>query len=731
MDEEQKDSVEATGDAEQPMTEQVKKALFYASQAEYTLFESKIALPRAGQREEIAFQYMLEAFRLAPSHNGILVQLFNMAELCGTSIFDVLTKEEIEKALEKPENREATAIIVSKTLQNVRKAISQGNRAALPSTPAGIMLLEIIAEKEPTAIVKVQLAVEYVETGRHLEALQLLKEASEENPGYAYLYIEHAHHMQRYQKVTEYWERFHPTVSVRIEAMVIESYIREYSGQNSEERFEELFTGIPIERYEQLKKAKAIAKRRYYSSRNMEIGDIPITSAINYANILYREANIINRLAQSVDRRAMPDVEELRHTSRAILRDTINTLQSLRLCDTDDTYKKLLVVAKTRYLSASVNVQQRLSELEQDIAMAETMLQSGELEITGEKALVENNLGLLMNKKFIITNDETDIQKAGALFRKSLTGNWRDFHSYSVLMQHYGTQGDLEMVYTTEAYRGLAAILDRLIQVDTVGRSQDTIAIGIGKGDLPRMDTGKNFLDDLITVKREGLEALIFLEEYFKPLYEAIKPYTERYMAYLRTLVGDSTEISHRVKKPGSLILKMLKKDPTFSVNSDLVGFRAITETEEEARTLYERVKEDMDPTETDFKEWKTLDDPTPAGYRSLDITGRSKSCGFLVQVQIRPKKSEEVIKASKAHHAYYKIKSGTELEQRVNENPLEYLERLRVILSAISEIYRKLKQEEVSLNLDEIINLYQETIDRLMREEKIDPASESSTSEP
>ena len=55
------------------------------------------------------------------------------------------------------------------------------------------------------------------------------------------------------------------------------------------------------------------------------------------------------------------------------------------------------------------------------------------------------------------------------------------------------------MVYTTEAYRGLAAILDRLIQVDTVGRSQDTIAIGIGKGDLPRMDTGKNFLDDLIT----------------------------------------------------------------------------------------------------------------------------------------------------------------------------------------------------------------------------------------
>jgi ppGpp synthetase/RelA/SpoT-type nucleotidyltranferase len=461
------------------------------------------------------------------------------------------------------------------------------------------------------------------------------------------------------------------------------------------------------------------------------MGEMTIASAINYANVLYREANMIERLAPSVDRTTMPDVEELRQTSRTISSNTIDILKNSGLCDTDYKYRKMLTSAKMRYLSVSVHTRQSLSELEQNIEMAEAMLQNGELETTEEIYLVENNLGLLMNRKFIITDDKALLQKAGALFHRSLKGNWRDFHSYLVLMEHYGAQGDLEMVYTIEAYRGLAAILDRLIQIDTIGRNQDDIAIGCsGREYLPRMDTGKNFLDDLIAIKKEGFEALTLLEEYFRPLYEAIKPYTERYMTYLRSLAGDSTEISHRVKKPGSLVLKMLKKEPTFSVNSDLVGFRVITETEEEARTLYEKVKEDMEQGE-DLKEWKTLDDPTPAGYRSLDITGRSKSYGFLVQVQIRPRKSEEVIKASKAHHAYYKITSGAELEQRVNENPLEYLERLRVILLGISEIYKKIKRESLSLNLDEIINLYKETIDRLMREEKIDPASASSASEP
>ena len=71
------------------------------------------------------------------------------------------------------------------------------------------------------------------------------------------------------------------------------------------------------------------------------------------------------------------------------------------------------------------------------------------------------------------------------------------------------------------------------------------------------------------------------------------------------------------------------------------------------------------------------------------------------------------------------------ELEENVNQNPLEYLERVRIISSAISGIYRKIKQEGLSLNLDEIINLYQETIDKLIREEKIDTAPANPASEP
>ncbi|MEK7126801.1 MAG: RelA/SpoT domain-containing protein [Patescibacteria group bacterium] len=652
MDDEPKDSGEVTGDAEQSMTEQEREALSYARQAEYTLFGSKIAL-QAGQREEIASQYALQAFRLAPCHNRLLALLFNTAELCGKSIFDILIREEIEQALEKPENREATARIVSKTLRSVRKAIIQGKRAVLPSTPAGIMLLEIIAKRDPTPETKVELAVEYVTIGRHLEALQLLKETSEEDPRYAHLYIEHCHFMQRYKELIEYWEKFNPTVKIGIEVMVVEAYIQESTGPNSEEKFVELFNGIPVEKYESLKKAKAIAERHYRSSRSMGVGGVRTTSATNYANALYREANIVRRLEPSVDKTGLPNVEELRQTSRTILREVIDELQNSGLCDTDNNYRKMLVSAKTRYISASVHIKQELPELEQDIAMAEAMLKSRELDITGERPIVENSLGLLMTRKFTITDDRTLLQQAGAVFHRSLKGGWRDFNSYSALMQYYSAQGDLEMVYTIEAYRGLAAILARLIQIDTIGRSQDTIAIGdTGEEDLPRMDTGKNFLDDLIAIKRKGFKALAFLEEYFSPLYKAIKPHTEQYMKHIQALVGSPAEISHRVKKPGSIILKMLKKEPKFSVNSDLVGFRVITETEEEARTLYEKVKEDMEPGK-DLKEWKTLDDPTPDGYRSLDITGRSKSCGFLVQVQIRPRKEEEKINASRAHHDY------------------------------------------------------------------------------
>jgi tetratricopeptide (TPR) repeat protein len=271
MDENPKDDMEATDDTEQPMTEQEKEALFYAKQAVDTLYQSHIVL-QTDQRKEIAFQYALQAFRLAPLHNGLLTILFNICETRSISIFDVLTREEIEQALENPENRKVTTILVAKTLVDIREAIIKGNRAVLPSTPAGIMLLEIITKKESTPVMKALLAMEYGSIGRHLEELQLLKEAAEEDPRHAHLYIEHSHFMQRYKELIEYWERFNPTVREKMEVLVMEAYIRENTGPNSEERLAEMFEGIPVEKYESLEKAKAIAERHYHSNRNMEMG---------------------------------------------------------------------------------------------------------------------------------------------------------------------------------------------------------------------------------------------------------------------------------------------------------------------------------------------------------------------------------------------------------------------------------------------------------------------------
>jgi hypothetical protein len=286
---------------------------------------------------------------------------------------------------------------------------------------------------------------------------------------------------------------------------------------------------------------------------------------------------------------------------------------------------------------------------------------------------------------------------------------WADFwahrtrfvKSYSIVRERFPDEVDDRRLVVADQLQVLrrasvAELLRKLVNKDLdFGESQSaqSTAVGIFTG-----ETDTNYSSLVTRELSEDFEkSRVTLSELFRPIREILEREMEAFWEQrLKGLCHKNFKIvPSRVKSLESTLLKMLK-DGTTKVGSitDLIGFLVLTDTEDEARELSDKVRALMVPR--DIKDPDTWDHPTRRGYKSLDITGVPNGFGIKIQVQCRTKKLEALNAGRLSNHDAYKVITGNDLLNKINENPDFYLDLLYQAIHNMRVAYHVLRREPV-----------------------------------
>ncbi|MBN2096255.1 hypothetical protein JW752_02530 [Candidatus Peregrinibacteria bacterium] len=674
---------------------------------------------RLASREEAmesALNNAKKAFELHPENPNYFNLFLQVTLATRQSICRLGVDAALDAALQNPDCREVAFYIIAHVRLQVMEVMDNDFDLLKKFSFGGeIDLLEklITIDRRPDALHTLYLF--YKLSGRQHEGMAFFKEAAETKPeNYGSYYIMACKNQERYQELIEYYEKNEavllPMMSDDHKTVVAIAYEKRAAGLEWQDRIRFENEGMPADSLDDYRKSKAIYQRIAQPYESLLTGGQPVTSEgsvalINYAQIHVLEAQCIQHSAdEQIDKTT---ALELKRKALAILNPLIERMSAIGYPESSDLYRHLLL-AKTHVLSASSDVRLGIEAVERAIAFAK--------ELQGDKVflalsfadILPNNLSGLLHIRNHLLGKETDPELEEELLCQSLVGNWKNLQSYAPLVQFYLKTGDNEMAHRIEQVCALVPFLENLIKLDKFGRQDfDNCALGIAQA--PESHDVKTYNAALQKVYDSLQVTHVALEEHLKPLHDAFEPFRESYKAYLAKIAPENALIDSRLKMTYSVILKLLKeRNVAVPDVTDFLAFRVLTDTEEEARVLYEKVRLGM-RKDRSMKEWITIDKPTKTNYRSMDITGTIQGDDIQLQVQIRSKAIDAEISAGFAHHGYYKRESGWKLEEAINKNPIPYLWLLNEIVLTLGNAYRFIRDSETPLTLHELLEIYRD----------------------
>tara|TARA_R110002012_G_scaffold179022_1_gene344514 strand:- start:31699 stop:33849 length:2151 start_codon:yes stop_codon:yes gene_type:complete len=135
---------------------------------------------------------------------------------------------------------------------------------------------------------------------------------------------------------------------------------------------------------------------------------------------------------------------------------------------------------------------------------------------------------------------------------------------------------------------------------------------------------------------------------------------------------GIEAEVFGRAKKPYSIWRKMQEKEQSFSRLSDIYGFRAITNSEDECYRALGAIHGRWRAVPGRFKDY--ISQPKSNGYRSIHTTVSGRD-GKRVEVQIRTRQMHDVAESGVAAHWSYR--DGVRTRNPFAVDPVKWVAQL------------------------------------------------------
>ncbi|MBU1017786.1 hypothetical protein KKA33_02030 [Patescibacteria group bacterium] len=658
-----------------------------------------------------------KAFELQPE-NPHYFNLFLQTSLATRqSVFQLSSQEILEKAFQVPKCQEAVLFVINHVRNQLMDLMASDPESFKKvSFVPEMELLEKFKNIHPKPEILHALYFLYKLSGRQHEGMIFFKQAAEAQPeNYGHHYIMACKNQERYQELIEYYEKneviLQPVMSEVHLTVVAVAYEKRAAGLDWQIRIHFKNKGMPATSLEDYRKARAIYEKIASSYQPILSGGQSVSpdgalAIINHAQSFFQEAQCLAFLSDDQEDRN-DEVFELKKTAFDILNRIIERMGEIDYPKSSDMYEYLLL-AKTHLLSASANARFGIEAIEKAIGIAHELADDERFRDLGFENILLDNLQILLSiRGGLLKEEPVDTSERELLLLGSLMKNWKQLEGYAKLIQFYLEIGQNKEAYRIEQFCAIVPFLEDLIKLDKFGR-QDFISSALGLAEVP---DSKNVTDYNAALKKvyDSLEATqIELTQHVQPLYEALEPCHQRYKDYLAKIAPEHAIIQSRIKNIYSIILKLLKEDhASIPEVTDLLAFRALTDTEEEVRELYEKVRLGM-RKDKPMKEWITIDKPTKTNYRSMDITGYVQGDDVQLQVQIRPKAIEAEISAGLAHHGHYKRESGWELERKINKNPIKYMTLLYEIIGRLWHAYRFIRDSEIPHALHELLEIYQ-----------------------
>jgi hypothetical protein len=675
--------------------------------------ESSLGSPE--EALEIAMGYTRDSFVLNPHNTDCLGFLFELARKKDLSLLDLGVYEQLLVAIEVELSRNLI-------LEQVLKCLFDKGDGTKEKIGKYISLLEKLIETDPDIDPQAMKALStiYKVLGRLGEALDLLSMAAEKDLAYAGNYMDLCYEMERYDEMLDFWETYNPPVSEKMASRIANVYQKRALNTDRsiswEERLDRQENGTQPEDYENIRKARQI----FHNLHQMHLFEDKITPdtlmrSLNYAQILYHEATLIRDFKDPDDTQNLPDYEGLVRKSMAISGQIMEELTKALRAGPDEAdpealweWYRILLQAKFNFVAASIHIDSAGDELDEQIAVARDLCEDEHFGKLGNHTVALNYITLAdrLIMKYDETRDSALLSEVEEIFHEAIKINWREKRIYLDGIKFFAAIGKVEEAAMMEQYLYTSSLLERLIKVDKLDMRGEAILVAAMEGKRSRTSGSKKYMSALLQSVEERKPKKLPLKSYFQPLYDALTPHADKYRAFLRDNIPETADIGHRLKSPTSILLKFLKleaREPEFV--GDIAGFKVLTDSEEESWEVFERVKADL--IEDDNLDIEiTLDNPTSAGYRSLDASGNSKSCGLLVDTQIRPKSVEAEMETSVARHDHFKIRSGETLESEVDADPHHYLRFLNEMFMGLAQAYRELNDID-SLDLKEVVECY------------------------
>ena len=579
-----------------------------------------------------------------------------------------------------------------------------------------IEILELMRTIEDRPLYSMLLGSIYIKIGRQKEGLDLLYRAASEKGHLIEMFIESCIKAQDYKRIIDFYEEDKQRIircenNNKVIAMVAIVHERTANGLSPADKSRILEEGYDAKSYNLMEEAKRLYSIPYENSIRTGSGSpSDIENIMNYAQSLIQQASIIRHMKDGTIEN-IEDASELCKEAIGILQDVIQRLQKIReiygVSDPHSPVLNNLFLAKAHLLSAYHDDSFSDKELMIPIKIAEELLNLDPEYLEGQRwyNTVLHNYVEAVHSYFkktgelpvVLTDDERS-KKTESILWVSAHNDWASFKSWDTLANFYAKRKDEKKFQMVTEYTPHALFLRALVDIDKYEQDQSGYTLALyDKHEDKKSETRPGFIE----------RRIVDIKSCFEPLFKALEPYIKSYEEQLRKAMPPGAVLEHRLKDPYSIILKMLKeKKDRLPQITDIVGFRVLTDTEEQARDLYDSVKGSMGRV---VKEWNTLDNPTETNYRSLDITGYPEGADdFLVQVQVRPKPIEREIQNSFAHHEYMKKIKGSELESNINENPMDYLNLLADISTNLKKSADAIGQAGDNLSLKEVLNLYE-----------------------
>lgn len=576
-----------------------------------------------------------------------------------------------------------------------------------------IEVLEAVTEIDPQPFLIRRLSLLYRGIGRIREGLQMLfdvakKDVEDSGPKY----ILACFHLHRYQEIVDYYEAHQDELASALDAEKRNMIAVAYEQLSRKRTFDLNLTLCDEVDFKAGLKFLRSAERLYEINRSefdpvntCELYPTPdeIHSLNNHGQIFSMQAQLIGHNQHFAQN--LPDPIELRKKAIGI---HMHALDRIGDRERVEHWRKIAVQVKLYFVNACNHRDLGIDIINRAIDLGEELMEDEELRSSSHIDIVANNLYCLYELRAKLTGEYPSPETIESLLLVSFKNNWRSRLSYTPLIEFYEKQGLIEKADRYRQMLETSPFLEMLINMDLFQSERMFVLLSNNQSIAP-FDTSdlKRFKEQLRELYEHTLEADKLADDYMKPLSDSLQSHQAKFHQFLESISPNGADIQSRIKDIYSLILKMLKERKIFVPEvTDIFAFRVLTDTEDEAREVYNKVRECMKDNPKP-KEWLTLDSPTPTGYRSMDITGVTKEDGLMTQVQIRTKRIEELIDKTKAHHDYYKVVSGEKLLDSVNEDPVYYLELFLNILKRITIAYNKIFKNQESLTSRQILTVF------------------------